>query len=88
MVQLGRETKPAEGHIEGWIEEVDSGTELRFRSGEELLNFLGRRFEAVFGSAGKAPVLARNGEATVGKAIPQQKADRSKKKKQTAGAEA
>jgi hypothetical protein len=87
VVQLGRETKPAEGHFEGWIEEVDSGTELRFRSGEELLKFLGRRFELVLASADSARVPARNQEATVCKAIPQRKADRSKKKKQTAGAE-
>jgi len=64
VVQLGRETKPAEGHIEGWIEEVDSGTELRFRSGEELLNFLGRRFEAVFGSADKAQAGNRSEQVT------------------------
>jgi len=53
VVQLGRETKPAEGHFEGWIEEVDSGTEVRFRSAEELLNFLGARFDPVLASANK-----------------------------------
>jgi hypothetical protein len=45
VVQLGPETKPSEDKFEGWIKEVDSCTELRFRSGEELLNFLGQRFE-------------------------------------------
>ena len=45
VVQLGPETKPAEGRFEGWVEEVDSCTELRFRSTEELLRFLGQRFD-------------------------------------------
>src|SRR5258705_3547176 len=54
VVQLGPETRPTEGQFEGWVEEVDSGTELRFRSGEELLKFLGQRFELVLASADKA----------------------------------
>jgi hypothetical protein len=47
VVQLGSETKPAEGKFEGWVKEVDSCTELRFRSVEELLKFLGQRFESM-----------------------------------------
>jgi hypothetical protein len=47
VVRLGPETKPSEGRLEGWVEEVDTGKELRFRSNEELLRFLGERFEAV-----------------------------------------
>ncbi len=47
LIRLGRDTKPAEGRFEGWVEEVDSGEELRFRSSEELLRFLGRRFELI-----------------------------------------
>ena len=54
VVQLGPETRPAEGRFEGWVEEVDSSTELRFHSGEELLKFLGQRFDLVMGSAHKA----------------------------------
>jgi len=54
VVQLGPETRPTEGQFEGWVEEVDSGTELRFRSGEELLKFLGQRFELLLASADKA----------------------------------
>jgi hypothetical protein len=54
VVQLGPETKPAEGRFEGWVEEVDSCTELRFRSSEELLKFLGQRFELSVASACKA----------------------------------
>lgn len=45
VVQLGPETRPTEGQFEGWVEEVDSGTELRFRSGEELLEFIAKRHE-------------------------------------------
>jgi hypothetical protein len=54
VVQLGPETKPAEGRLEGWVEEVDSCTELRFRSSEELLKFLGQRFDLAMASANKA----------------------------------
>jgi hypothetical protein len=54
VVQLGPETRPTEGQLEGWVEEVDSCTQLRFRSGEELLKFLGQRFELVLASADKA----------------------------------
>jgi len=35
------------------VEEVDSGTELRFRSTEELMNFLGQRFELAKTSVGE-----------------------------------
>jgi hypothetical protein len=53
IVRLGRDTKPAQNHFEGWVEEVDSGNELRFHSTTELLGFLGQRFQAVFGSEHK-----------------------------------
>jgi hypothetical protein len=53
VVQLGPETKPAEGRFEGWVEEVDSCTELRFCSTEELLKFLGQRFDLSVDSTGK-----------------------------------
>ena len=53
VVQLGPETKPAQGRFEGWVEEVDSCTELRFRSSKELLKFLGARFDLVLASANK-----------------------------------
>ncbi len=53
VVQLGPETRPTEGQFEGWVEEVDSGTELRFRSSDELLKFLGARFDLVLASANK-----------------------------------
>jgi len=53
VVQLGPGTRPTEGQFEGWVEEVDSYTQLRFRSGEELLKFLGARFDLVLASASK-----------------------------------
>ena len=51
IVQLGPETRPTEGRFEGWVEEVDSCTALRFRSSEGLLKFLGERFDVVKASA-------------------------------------
>jgi hypothetical protein len=47
VVRLGPKTRPSEGRLEGWVEEVDTGKELRFGSNNELLQFLGERFEAV-----------------------------------------
>ena len=43
-MRLLPETKPSSGLFEGWVEEVDSGTELRFHSIDELIRFLGQRF--------------------------------------------
>lgn len=55
VVRLGLETRPSEGLFEGWIEEVDSRIERRFRSTEDLLLFLGQRFDAaVAGSTKRA----------------------------------
>jgi hypothetical protein len=45
IVQFGAGTKPAEGIFEGWAQEVDTCTEVRFHSSGELLKFLGERFE-------------------------------------------
>ena len=42
------------GRFKGWVEEVDSCTELRFRSSEELLKFLGQRFDLVLALADQA----------------------------------
>ena len=50
LVRLGPETKPNQGLFEGWVEEVDSCDELRFRSTEELLKFLGEHYQATFKS--------------------------------------
>lgn len=46
VLQLGEETRPAEGLLEGWVEEVDSCIQCRFHSTEELLKFFGQRCEA------------------------------------------
>lgn len=40
VLRLGRESEPERRHFVGWIEEVDTGRELRFQSTEELLTFL------------------------------------------------
>jgi hypothetical protein len=45
VLQLGLETDTTRGHFAGVIEEVDTGRELRFRSTEELLQFLAQCFE-------------------------------------------
>lgn len=46
VVRLGSKTNPSQDRFEGSVEEVDTGKELRFRSRDELLNFLGERFQA------------------------------------------
>jgi len=61
VVQLGPESNPAEGRFEGWVEEVDSCTELRFRSTEELLKFMGLRLDLVRDSGGKPPACEAGG---------------------------
>ena len=47
VLRLGPETEPSRRHFVGWIEEVDTGEEFRFRSTDELLAFLGQRFNLV-----------------------------------------
>jgi hypothetical protein len=53
VIRLGNESRPGEGLFEGWVEEVDSCIERRFRSAEELLAFLGQRFDLATNSIGK-----------------------------------
>jgi hypothetical protein len=55
VVRLGPETKPKQGVFEGWVEEVDSCDELRFHSTDELLGFLGERYQAAFGLKREKP---------------------------------
>jgi hypothetical protein len=45
VLQLGPETQAVQKRFVGWIEEVDTGRELRFASTEELLAFLGECFD-------------------------------------------
>ena len=47
VLQLGADTDPARQHFVGFIEEVDTGRELRFKSTMELLAFLAECFEEV-----------------------------------------
>jgi hypothetical protein len=42
VLRLNSDSKPAVGGLSGWIEEVDTGKELRFRTTEELVVFLGK----------------------------------------------
>jgi hypothetical protein len=74
VVQLGPESNPAEGRFEGWVEEVDSCTELRFHSTEELLKFMGLRLDLVRGSGGKTSACEAAGN-------PPRKANAQKAKK-------
>lgn len=46
VLKLGSETQPLHRHFDGWIEEVDTGKERRFRSTEELLAFLAECFDS------------------------------------------
>lgn len=48
VVRLGAHEKPSREELEGRIEEVDTGRSVRFRSGEELIQFLrGRQEDAL-----------------------------------------
>ena len=76
VVQLGPESNPAEGHFEGWVEEVDSCTELRFRSTEELLKFMCLRLDLVRGSGVKPPACESSGDPP--RKPPAQKSKKSK----------
>ena len=76
VVQLAPDSNPAEGRFEGWVEEVDSCIELRFRSTEELLKFMGLRFELVKGSRGKPATCEVQGDPP--RKAPAQKTKKSK----------
>lgn len=45
VVKLGAETNPSKREFVGYVEEVDTGLELRFTSTEELLTFLAECFD-------------------------------------------
>jgi len=53
VLQLGSESETARRHFEGYIEEVDTGRELRFRSTDELLQFLAKCFDEALWSGRK-----------------------------------
>lgn len=77
VVQLGPETRPTEGQFEGWVEEVDSGTELRFRSGEELLEFIAKRHELAVARSKKLHPSSRTEQ------VPRDKTSSRKGRKST-----
>jgi hypothetical protein len=70
VIRLGNDTRPAEGLFEGWVEEVDTCTERRFRSTEELLKFLGQRFDLAMDSADPARGNIKNERGTPTKKNP------------------
>ena len=72
VIRLGNDTRPADRRFEGWVQEVDTCCEVRFRSTEELLNFLGERFEQL---------TIPDSEAPLGEAGADQKIRRAGKRK-------
>ena len=63
VLRLGNDTRPADGFFEGWVEEVDSCTELRFRSTDELLKFLGHRFDLTTATGQQCEATGSKGAA-------------------------
>jgi len=64
VIRLGAGTTPSEDRFEGWVEEVDSGKELRFHSISELVEFLGERLCTAFPSRGGGRKQARGRKGT------------------------
>ena len=77
VVRLGGDSRPADGFFEGWIEEVDTYTELRFRSTDELLKFLGDRFDLAT-ATGKQSEETGSNQTVVKKAKRIERAGRGK----------
>jgi hypothetical protein len=63
VIQLASDSNPSQRHFAGRIEEVDSARELRFRSTDELLVFLGDCF-AKSGNPGLAGNSSNSGHAS------------------------
>jgi hypothetical protein len=68
VIRLGENSRPSEGLFEGWVEEVDSCTERRFRSTSELLDFLGQCFDSASPLTGESRQVDRtsSGEKKTG----------------------
>jgi len=75
VVQLGPETKPSEGRFEGWVQEVDSCREQRFCSSEELLKFMGQRFDLVKAPANEIEAGLKNEQGLATKKACKKKKD-------------
>lgn len=64
VVRLGPNTEPTRGQFGGRVEEVDTAEEVRFRSTEELLRFLGERFDRALRNSMPADIGKRESEET------------------------
>jgi hypothetical protein len=53
VVTLANQAPPADGRLEGWVEEVDTSIQIRFRSAEQLVDFLVSRSVAASGRSGR-----------------------------------
>ena len=69
MVQLAAESEPRENRLEGRVQEVDSGKELRFSSAKELVSFLEHRFYLIFGASAPELDELSEGSASEGEEI-------------------
>jgi hypothetical protein len=78
VIRLGNDTRPADRRFEGWVQEVDTCCEVRFRSTEELLNFLGERFEQLMIPNGEAPPAAAGSDPIVRRAGKGKRGSRGK----------
>ena len=54
VIRLGPEANPAEGKFHGYIEEVDTGREVRFHTLDEFLAFVQNCISAHTSDGGKA----------------------------------
>jgi hypothetical protein len=60
VLRLGIDSRPDQGHLEGCVEEVDTCTEIRFHSTEDLLKFLSERFDLAVGTTGKTTAVEKD----------------------------
>jgi len=78
VIRLGNDTRPADRRFEGWVQEVDTCCEVRFRSTEDLLNFLGERFEQLMIPNGEAPPAEAGSDPKVRRAGKGKRSSRGK----------
>ena len=60
VLRLGIDSRPDQGHLEGWVEEVDTCTEIRFRSTQDLVEFLSERFDLAVGTTGMTATVEKD----------------------------
>lgn len=65
VLRLGSDSRPDKGFLEGWIEEVDTFTEIRFHSTEELLKFLNERLTSPSVPLASLPTLRKIPAASI-----------------------